>query len=134
MDPIAITVTEAHLAEATRRWNALDEGGDYDETSDRATALALQEALQARGITVEVRVHVYDEEPAKIFLGDYFCIAPDIVQEREYNGGSGAFEFDLFGDNTWGLHVPHSQVQAALKDLPREPVDLGTGPGNGTGR
>ena len=119
MEPITVTVTEAHLAEFERRWNALDEGGGYDETKDRATALALKEALQARGITAEVSVHVYDEEPARIYIGDHFCIAPDIVQEREYNGGTGPFEFTLFGDEAWAIHVPHSQVEAVLNGAPR---------------
>lgn len=120
MEPITVRVTEAHIAEFERRWNALDEGGDYDETKDRATALALQEALQKRRIQAQARVHVYDEEPTRIFIGDFFCLAPAAVSEYEWNGRRAPFDFTLFaGEEAWARHFPVDEVAATLR---------GTGP------
>ena len=116
MQPITVRVTKAHIAEFERRWNALDEGDDYDESRDRATALALQEALEAQGIRAEARVYVYDgEEPDRIFVGDFFCHAPDVVTDFEYNGRDGEFEFTLFaGEEAWARHFPIAEVAEAL--------------------
>ena len=114
MEPLTVQVTQAHIDEFERRWNALESGGDYDETRDRATAIALQEALTARGVTAEVNVYIYDEEPSRIFIGDYFCIAPSVVEDHEYNA-RGPYEFTLFnGEEAWATHVPLDAIEKRL--------------------
>ena len=112
MKQLTITVTEAHIAESLRRW-ALEE---YVASRDRATALALQEALEAHGVTDDVRVCVYDEEPARIFIGDCFCRAPGVVDRHERAGTVGVYDFTLFAEETWAVHVSHDTVLGALRD------------------
>lgn len=114
MKPLTVRVTRAHIEEFERRWNALDTGGDYDEPRDRATALALQEALAERGVTGEVRVYIHEEEPSRIFIGEYFCIAPSVVEDHEYSG-RGPYEFTLFdGEEAWATHVPMHALETRL--------------------
>lgn len=116
MKPLTVQVTRAHVEAFERRWNALDTGGDCDEPRDRATAQALKEALAERGVTAEVRVYIYDEEPSRIYIGDCFCIAPDVVEDHEYSG-RGPYEFTLFaGEEAWATHVPLDALEARLRN------------------
>lgn len=116
MKPLTVQVTRAHIEAFERRCNALDAGSDYDEPRDRPTALALQEALAERGVTAEARVYIYEEEPSRIFIGEYFCIAPGVVEEHEYSG-RGPYEFTLFdGEEAWATHVPMHALDTWLRN------------------
>ena len=106
MEPLTVQVTQAHIDEYDRRWDTLDFGEFDDEASIRAPAVALRKALTERGVTAEVRVHIYDEEPSRIVIGDYFCIAPCVVEDNAITG-RGPYAFTLFaGEEAWATHVP----------------------------
>lgn len=120
MKPLIVTVTAAHIAEHERRWHAIEPGGDYDEARDRATAIALQDALNARGVNAPARVCIYEDEPTRIFIGDYFCHPPDSVDRHEHDGAIGPYEFTLFaGQEAWATHVPSNMLAAALEGQPQ---------------
>lgn len=116
MQPLTVQVTQAHIDEYVRRWDQLDFDGPFDdEAGIRAPALALRDALVERGVTADVRVHIYEEEPSRIFIGDYFCIAPDVVEDNEISG-RGPYEFTLFaGDEAWATHVPKDVLATGFR-------------------
>lgn len=125
MKPLIVTVAAAHIAEHERRWNAIEPGGEYDEARDRATAIALQDALNARGVNAPARVCIYEEEPTRIFIGDYFCHAPDSVDRHEHDGAIGPYEFTLFaGEEAWATHVPSNLLATALEGEPQRVYTL----------
>ena len=116
MEPLTVRVTQAHIDEYNRRWDALDFDGPFDdEASIRAPAVALRDALAERGVTADVRVHIYEEEPSRIYIGDYFCVAPEVVEDNEITG-RGPYAFTLFaGDEAWATHVPMDVLATGIR-------------------